>query len=144
MEVVGLEHLHEVVRIGSQVARERFHAGHGVRARDRLVPLVVPVLARRDAALLGEQRDQLLLRLEPAAGEAVGHERIEDQRRPERRVTAVQGAAECLPPRLVPQAGAEDRVPAAQEQADAARARVEPVLHVEGLPGLRSSFSAKV
>src|ERR1700722_1171641 len=59
-------HLHDVVGRGLEFCRIRLDARGGARPHQRLHPLIVPVVARRQAGGLGAPVDQILLRINAA------------------------------------------------------------------------------
>ena len=134
---LGLEHLDQLVRSRFQMARIRLDAGQAPGTRAASASTGCPSKSRAGSqAVLGEPVDQLLLLREAALDEASRGQRVERDDRPGERVARLERAAELLLPRVA-RAVAEDRVPAAEEDADDALAGLEAVLDVERLPRAR-------
>ena len=83
----------------------------------RLDPLIVPILPRRQARVLGAPRDQFLLGVEAQFDEAARGDRIEHQQRRDIVFGRRQAADEPFLPGFARTIAAL-RVPAAEEDAD--------------------------
>jgi hypothetical protein len=132
-DVVRLEQRHHLVGAGLELAGERLEAGDRERMRERLHPLIVPIIARGHLRVLGAPFDQLFLGVEAEVDEQPGDDRVEHQQRSLVVVDRGQAANHLLlPGRARPEAGRG--VAAAEEDADRAVGRLKALLHVERLP----------
>src|SRR5580692_2092981 len=132
VDIARLIHLHDLVGRRLEFCRIRLDAGGGARPHQRLHPLIVPIVARRQAGVLGTPIDQILFRIDAAGLEQPRHERIEHH---ERRQIGCRGEAApefCLPG--VARAKSFLHIAQADEHAHGAFGRLESFLHMERLP----------
>src|SRR5580704_13784976 len=61
VDIARFVHLHDLVGRGLEFCRIRLDARGGARPHQRLHPLIVPVVARRQTGILGAPIDQILL-----------------------------------------------------------------------------------
>src|SRR6516225_8324246 len=101
--------------------------------RERLHPLVVPIVTGGHLRILSAPVDQLFFAVEPEIDEQPGDDRVHHEQWPLVVIDRGQAADHLLlPGRARPEAGG--RVAAAEEDADCAVARFEALLDVEWLP----------
>src|SRR5580704_16389365 len=132
VDIARLIHLHDVIWRRLELSGIGLDACGGARPHQSLHPLIVPVLARRQAGIFGAPIDQILLRIDVAGLEQPRHERIEHD---ERRQIGGGGKAApelCLPG--VARAKSFLDIAQADEHAHGAVGRLETLLHMEWLP----------
>src|SRR5580693_10337742 len=81
VDVTRLVHLHDVVGRGLELCRIGLDARGGAWSHQCLHPLIVPIIARRQAGILGAPIDQILLRIDATGLEQPRHDRIEHHER---------------------------------------------------------------
>src|SRR5580704_7794034 len=132
IDIARFVHLHDVVGRGLELGGIRLDACRGARSHQRLHPLVVPVIARRQAGVLGAPIDQILLRIDATGLEQPRHDWIEHH---EWRQIGCRGEATpelCLPG--IARAKSFLDIAQADEHAYGAVGRLETFLHMERLP----------